>query len=237
MKRFCVIIIASVLMVCVAPVHTFAAGKLSVTQENFHVIGGSSIYGYAYAKIENVGDKPIKVNAGLLEIFDEAGDTLTSDDYLNSYAQYLQPDEYTYAYISEKIENIESPSEADDYMLTITGKSDSSKYSLRLPVSNTYYEPDVQVSSYSTKSYMHATVTNDTDETVFGLIIALVLLDDEDNILYITSESMYDSKGITPGSSIEIRVNPGSTFLNYYEEKGYTPTKVDAIAYVNVTEE
>ena len=53
---------------CSMPV--LAAGKLSVEQENFHVIQSYSVYGYTYAKVANVGDKPIKINTGLLEIFD-----------------------------------------------------------------------------------------------------------------------------------------------------------------------
>ena len=59
----------------------FCAGKLSVAQENFHVVSYWGTYGYAFAKVENIGDKPIKVNAGVLEIFDENGDALTSSDY------------------------------------------------------------------------------------------------------------------------------------------------------------
>ena len=65
----------------------------------------------------------------------------------------------------------------------------------------------------------------------------MVLLDDDDNILYMESESMYDSKGLTPGSSMVIRIDVSSSFTEYYEAHGYTPTKVDAIAYVNLDAE
>ena len=231
MKKLAITCMLMAALVSAVPAH--AAGKLSVTQENFHVVGSSSIYGYAYAKVENVGDKPIKINAGLLEIFDGEGDTLTSEDYLYAYGRYLNPGEYGYAKMSERIEGIESADDVDDYMLTISGKSEADYVTLRLPV-ETAYMPNVQYSSYSTRDYMYATVTNNTDSIIFDLDILLVLLDDDDNILYMTTEDMYDSKGITPGSSIVIREYLGSDFKNYFEANDITPTKVDALAYVYV---
>lgn len=231
-KLFAVVLSMLFVLSCCAP--ALAAGKLNVVQENFHVIDSYSTYGYAYAKVQNVGDKPIKVNAGLLEIFDSEGDTLTSDDYMSVYAEYLQPDEYTYVCINEEVE-VDSPSDVDDYMLTVSGKSDADKISKRLPV-ETKYEPNVE-EGYWTRNYISATVTNDTDETIFDIVVLLVLLDDEDNILYMDSESMYSTKGLTPGSSIVVRDDVNSTFMDYFAAKGYTPSKVDAIAYVNVNAE
>lgn len=121
MKKILVTVLA--IMVVLGSVSALAAGKLRVEQENFMSVNDYSIYGYAYAKIQNVGDKPIQVNVGLLELYDENGDTLTSTDYLNVFAKYLQPDEYTYAYMAAKVEDAESTAVIDDYLLTITGKS------------------------------------------------------------------------------------------------------------------
>ena len=67
-------------VLCLGATSAFAAGKLSVTQENFHHITGFWNYGYAYAKVENVGDKPIKVNAGVLEMYDENGEVIADPD-------------------------------------------------------------------------------------------------------------------------------------------------------------
>ena len=89
MKKFVVLVLA--LLLCMSSVSAFAAGKLSVVQENYYTIEGYSTYGYGYAKVQNIGDKPIKVNAGLLEIFDENGDPITSTDYMHKYAEYLEP--------------------------------------------------------------------------------------------------------------------------------------------------
>ena len=205
---------------------TYAAGKLSVEQENFHVISSYWTYGYAYAKVTNAGDKAIKVNAGVLEIYDEAGDVITSSDYLSAYAEYLEPGEYTYVKMYSEI----TSGKAADYTMTLTGKSDNSKHTVRLPV-----ETDLQLGvkdGWWTYDYMYATVTNDTDKPLYGIRVVLALLDAEGNILNIDDESMYDDKALTPGSSMIVRKSISSTFMDYYKANGIVPASVDAIAYV-----
>lgn len=212
----------------------FAAGKLSVEQENFHVLDSYGIYGYAYAKVANVGDKPIKVNTCLLEIFNEDGDALTSTDYYSDFAEYLQPDEYTYVRIYDEVEDVEL-SDVDDYMLTVTGKADTDYISKRFPC-ETSYEPNVQ-EGYWTYNYMYATFTNDTEEPVYNISVVLVLLDEEGNILYMDNADMYSDKAVMPGSSITIRKDVSSNFVEYFEKNALIPVSVDAIAYVNVEQE
>ena len=45
---------------------------------------------------------------------------------------------------------------------------------------------------------------------------------------------MYSDKGVTPGSSITIRKDVDSSFVDYFEANGIVPASVDAIAYVNI---
>jgi len=232
MKKVLALILA--LLVLLISVPAFAAGKLSVTQENFIVINSYWMYGYAYARVDNIGDKPIKVNAGVLEIFDTNGDAITSSDYLDAYAEYLQPGEYTYAYIYDEIEDVEE-SDVDDYMLTITGKSDNDYTTLRLPVTTDYAE-DVE-EGWSTYNYMYATVTNNTDEPLYDVEVVLVLLDADGNILYMSDADMYSDKAIMPGSSIQIKEYVDSDFIDWYETEGIQPASVDAIAFVNVEQD
>ena len=232
MKKILVFVL--VLLMMMSSMTAFAAGKLRVTQENFILTNSYSMYGYAYARIDNVGDRPIKVNAGILEIFDTNGNAITSSDYLRGYAEYLQPDDYTYAYIYTSIEDVEE-SAVDDYMLTITGKSDTSYISQRLPVT-TEYEEDVD-EGYYTSDYMYATITNDTDEPIYSVEVVLVLLDADGNILFMDSSDMYSDKAIMPGSSIKIRVDVDSSFIEWYEKEGLIPASVDAIAFVNVEQD
>lgn len=226
MKRV-ISLVLCVLLLSVSAV-TYAAGKLSVVQENFQVISNYSTYAYAYAKVSNEGDKPIKINAGVLEIYDEAGDVLTSSDYLYAYAEYLEPGEYTYVMMRSEIET----GTATDYALTLTGKTDNTKRTYRLPV-----ETDLQLNvadGWWTRNYMYATVTNDTDKPIYDITVVLALLDADGNILDIEDDSLYRDRALAPGSSIIIRKDISSSFLDYYTEKGIVPASVDAIAYVNV---
>lgn len=230
MKKITALVLAMILFVCANP--AFAAGKITVTQENFHIIDSYSLYTYAYAKVENTGNKPMMVNAGLLEVYNADGDTITSNDYLNTYAKYLEPGEYTYCSLSAKVEDDSTVADIDDYLLTISGKSDNSYVTKRFPVV-TDYQKDVAVSKYSKYDYMYATVTNDTDETVYGVSVILVLLDDDENILYMESDSLYD-KGILPGGSVVIRADVSSTSIEAYEKAGFEATHCDAIAYTYI---
>lgn len=228
-------LVALMLVLCLlfTAVPAFAAGKLNVLQENFHVLTRySSTYGYAYAKVENSGDRPIKVNACILEIFDENGDVLTSTDSFSSYARYLQPGEYTYVNASDECEDV-GTKDVDDYMLTITGKNEKAYVSKRLPCTTDYKE-NVAISKYNNYDYLYATVTNNTDEVVYDLTFMLALLDAEGNILYVSSTSMGSSQAICPNSSVEVRLSVPDYFEEYFALNGYTPASVDAIAYVNV---
>jgi len=228
MKR--TVVFLMILMLMMASATAFAAGKIRVTQENFHLIESYGKYGYAYAKVENVGDRQIKVHAGILEIFDENGDVITSTDYLRNYAEYLQPDEYTYVYLRAEIEN--ENMKPDDFMLTITGKSDNAYKTQRLPV-EMKYEEDVRT-RYGTTNYMSALVTNDTDEPVYNITVLLVLLDNEENILYMESTGLGRNTAIMPGSSVMFRVEVSSSFKEYFKNEGLIPMVVDAIAYTNI---
>ena len=205
----------------------FCAGKLSVTQENFHVISSYGTYGYSYAKVKNIGDKPIKVNAGVLEIFDSNGDPITSTDWMYSYASILQPGEYTYVQLSSQIED--KTKTASDYSLTITGKSDNSSKIKRLPCTT---ELELKVTTgWWTYNYMYAYVTNDTSEPLFGIEIVFALLDAEGNILYVTSDDLYSNRALAPGSTMIFRADISSAFMEYFKTKGFEPLRVDAIAY------
>lgn len=226
MKRILVFCMVCILAISVSS--AYAAGKLSVEQENFHVISNYGLYGYAYAKVANVGDKPIVVNTALLEVFNADGDALTSTDYFSTYAKYLQPDEYTYVRISDEIEDVEA-GDVDDYMLTITGKANTDYITRRFPCI-TSYEPNVK-EGYSTSNYMYATFTNDTNETVYGISAIMVLLDADGNILYMEDDGLYSERGLTPGSSITLRKDVSSSFIEYFENNGLSPATVDAIIY------
>ncbi len=227
MKKVVALVLALTLVLAAVP--ALAAGKLNVTQENFWFIDGTWDYGYCYARVENSGDKEIKVNAGVLEIYNADGDAITSTDYLSAYAKYLKPGEYTYVKMYAEVEGDVVP---DDHMMTLTGKSDKKETVARLPVTT---ELALDVSNgYWTNDYMMATVTNNTDAPLYKIEVVLALLDAEGNILYIDSKDMYSELALMPGSSMIVRKEISSAFMEYFEANGIVPASVDAIAYVIV---
>ena len=76
---------------------------------------------------------------------------------------------------------------------------------------------------------MYVTFTNTTDKPRYGLEVVA-----EGNILYIDSEDLYDSKALHAGSTMTIRMDVSSSFLDYYEANGIIPASVDAIVYAEM---
>lgn len=228
-------IISLVLTLCLAlsfTVTAYAAGKVNTAQENFVTLDSWGTTSYAYARIENVGDKPIEYSAGLFEVYDANGDTVTSSSYLNVYGKVLQPGEYTYVKSHASLDEPHSSADVDDYMLTVTAKNGSENRTRRFSC-ETRWLPDFPAYTYFTEDYMEATFTNTTDETLFDVSIAFALLDEEGNILYIENKDFGMTVGIPAGCSIVVRESVSKSLLEVYEAKGITPAKVDAYAYID----
>lgn len=212
-----------------------AAGKLDIVQDNFYVVHSYKDYGYCYAKVTNKGDKPIKVNAGLLEVYDENGDAITSKDYITAWAEYLQPGEYTYARSSVEIEGIQDGVKVDDYSFTLSGKSDNTTKTLRLPCETEMVLNDQY--AFMTRDWMYVTFTNNTDQPLANITVVAALLDADGNILYVDEDCLYGNRFLLPGSGMTIRIEVSSAFRKYYNEHNMVPTQVDAIVYSNIKAE
>ncbi len=146
MKNMTRIALAALMILVLLCGSALAAGKLSVTQENFYAVEGYSLYGYVFARIENTGDKPVEYSSGLLEVYDADGNTLCSDTYPSVYGRYLQPGEFAYYKQYERVENQESADVIDDYALTVTGKGGTDGTTMRVPLESADYLPDFQYS-------------------------------------------------------------------------------------------
>ena len=158
------------------------------------------------------------------------GNAIGTRDWINKFAEYLQPGESTYVYTYTSLDG-KTSADVDDYAFTVSGKSDNSSTSVRLPVS-TDLAMNVQ-DGWWTYNYMYATVTNNTEEVIYKIETVLVLQDAEGKPLYMTSETMYD-EGLVPGSSVVIRKSIDNDTLEYWQAKGVEPASVDAIAFVTV---
>ena len=97
--------------------------------------------------------------------------------------------------------------------------------------------------------YVKVNVTNKKTEAVSKITVKVVFYDEteksiisdetsylvssSDDILYIGNDSLYNSHGLTPGSSIVIKAEIPSTSMDYFTAKGIKPTVLDVIAYVD----
>lgn len=233
MKRMLAITLALCMIAAASPITAFAAGKMVSTQESFITLDEWGTESYVYARVENTGDMPAEYSSGLFEVYDTNGDTLASTDYLKVHGSVLQPGEYAYVEADVTIDEPHSSADVDDYMLTVTARNGSESQTLRFAC-EAEWAPDYPVNSYWTGNYMIATFTNTTDDVLYDVSFAFALLDDQNNILYVENESLYDTLGIAAGSTVLVRVEVSDSILEFYENKGVTPTHVDAYAYVEV---
>ncbi|MBR6524627.1 MAG: hypothetical protein IKT57_01500 [Clostridia bacterium] len=228
MKKFVAFLLA--LVMCLGSVSALAGGNVTIQQLNFRVIDDLWHTIYGYAKVVNDGDAAIYLDNGLMQVWDAEGGMIISEDYMDAYAACLQPGEYTYIKLECDLEEgMADPATAE---ITLGGEADYYTTNLRLPV-ETKLELGVS-DGWWDYNYMYATVTNNTEETLYDIQVVLVLLDAAGNILYMADESLYDEIGVAPGSTIVIREDIYTSFMEYFESNGIVPASVDAIAYVDV---
>ena len=127
------------------------------------------------------------------------------------------------------IKEINSPDEVDDYMLTVSGRSEIDKTMVRMTCEGDYRE-NVQ-RGYYTYNYMYATITNDTDEMVYQPRVVFALLDEDGNILYLVEDRLDSNEALLPGSSVLFRVAVDSDFVSYMEANNLVPASLDVIGY------
>ena len=132
MKKVLCLLLVVLMFSCIP---AMAAGKLEISQETFYVMPyySDNYAGYVYAEVENVGDKPVVFNGGLLELFNADGDSIEANDYVSCYPSVLNPGEKGYIYVSQDVEEATTPDYIDDYLLTVTGKGENEATVHRFP--------------------------------------------------------------------------------------------------------
>lgn len=232
MKRIALFALALVLVLSAA-MPAFAAGKLEVTDEVFYSLEPyeGSFYTYIYAQVTNTGDKDVEYNNGLWEIYNADGDTLDSTDWMNCYPDVLKPGEtgYVSAYIS--LDDVTSVEDAADYLLTVSGKSAKENPIVRLPAEVKYVYTKGDWRDYHT---LYATVTNDTEATVYNYRVVVAVKNAEGKLVY-AEDVMPSYVGILPGTSVEIKLDLSydSVVEKLLEAGTLTFEQLEVIAYVD----
>ena len=168
--------------------------------------------------MENTGDDAIGVGTGKLVAFSADDEVLISEDYVSTSpnAAILQPGESLY--VREWLwESALASSDIADYKFSM-GTDDYGA-----PLKFVPCEATVEMND----GYIYITLTNDTEETQYGLYITAALHDAEGNLIFVSDQSV-DNVGIHPGSTVTFRMYIDSDVVEYYANAGIEPAAVDA---------
>lgn len=215
MKRIFALVLA--LTICLFSAAALAEGKLTVTEKNLIEFDGSDV-AYFFAKVENTGDDAIGVGTGKLVAFSADDEVLISEDYVSTSpnAAILQPGESLY--VREWLwESALASSDIADYKFSM-GTDD-----YVAPLKFVPCEATVEMND----GYIYITLTNDTEETQYGLYLTAALHDAEGNLIFVNDQSV-DNVGIHPGSTVTFRMYIDSDVVEYYANAGIEPAAVDA---------
>lgn len=222
---------AALLLVLGAALPASAAGKLSVVEENFVVLPYLDCYaGFVYAQVENVGDKPVAFNGGLLELYDGEGNAVEASDWITCYPKVLEPGEKGYLSVYQKVDEAKEPSYISDYLLTVTGKGATDEKTLYFNAEGAY---EVDEQKYWSRSYLACVIENPTDETYYDVDVVFAAKDAEGKLLYVTNTTPYNV-GLMPGSKVKVRADMDSQFLEYIQNANVEIASVEAIAFTLV---
>ena len=212
------------------PSRTTARDKLTIWGETFMpcpaTYEGGNDYVYVFARVENTSDKEVAITNPVFEIYDANDDLIKSEEYLTCEPSVLQPGEYAYLYKSMYLDDGIAAADVADYVMDVSIKNDSYYTYTRFPVTVEYIEKDP---NNGDRPMIYATITNNTDETVFDMRIIAALMNDIGEVVYVNTNST--SMGLLPGSSVVFPLYVDSTVYSYMQNNGITPVSCDAIAF------
>ena len=215
------------------PHRTVARDKLTIWGETFvpyvsEYEGGNDVI-YVYGRVENTSDKPVNVTNPKFELYNASDDLIASEEYINCEPSILQPGESTYISKSMWLESGVSANDVADYVLDLNISNDLYYTVTRFPVEVEYVENDPRNGGYPK---MYATVTNDTDETVFDMRVTGAILGETGEVLYVVNN--YSDIGILPGSAAIFPLYVDQNVLKTLAAKDIKPASFDAIAFTEV---
>ena len=236
MKRLVVLIIV-LLVVFSTP--AFSAGKITVTQEKLYVLPlYSSHVSFFYAELKNTGNKPIVVNDGLIELFDNEGVTIDVDSITDCCPWVLNPGAVGYMFNILTVEDDERERYIDDYLLTIIGSGTCNvAYTKYLACDGEFQE--IKYSPFDETGFdairIDATIYNDIDEILFSdeIRIAIALYDSDNKLLYTDciSPNFKDRIAIPAGQSVIFYKNVENMIVESWRKDGIRPTRIETIGY------
>ena len=215
------------------PSREVARGKLTIWGETFvpyvseYEGGNDNIY--VFARVENTSDKQVTIHNPLFEIYDANDDVIKSEDYLTCEPSILQPGESAFLYKNIWLDDGISANDVADYVLDLNIKNEAYYTITRFPATVEFVENDDRNGN---RGMIYATVTNDTEETVYNMRVIAALMNDKGEVLYVQSNST--NLGLLPGTSVVFPIYVDSNIANYLKANDIKPASVDVIAYTEV---
>lgn len=227
MKRIIVLMIALSCILNLA-VPALADAELTIEKKNLITFEGDW-RAYFFAKVTNTGDTGTYIDyGGKLVGFDDSVDVVFMNEYVGAFPSsvYLKPGEY--AYIRDYLlEDELKTKKVVDYKYSIKPDNYGNDYDM-IPC-----EAEMEYSSADTgNNYIYVTFTNPLDTILYGFAITVAMYDAQDELIYVNGDST-SSLGVHPGSTVTTKIYIDSDLAEYFLRNALTPTKVDALVYIN----
>ncbi len=222
-KKMAAVVVTGAL--CLIPNTAFAEGKLEVTEKNL-ILYSEEDGGVFFAKVENTGDEAVGIGTGELVITSEAGDELLTDDYISSTPSFVEVPPGDSLYVREDLwdSGLEGAT-IGNYELTMeTWEVDGVD-----AVERVSCEASFDVSG-EYGDCVRVTFTNNTEDLIEDFTVVAWLYDEDDNLIFVSS-SMYGALAVHGGSTITDTLYIDGDLVEYYEEKGITPARAEAVVY------
>lgn len=217
--------ILAIILVLLLPLAVFAQGELAVTQQALY-IHQDNYGGYFFARVENIGDKPIGLLQSTFSLTDESGKLLYEAGNVQPVTPYilLAPFEYVYLYVP-----------LFDADLTVPGQKVASLVPVERNIGTTYLQLESLASFHlaggnSVDNHLYVTFTNTTDEPLSGFLVSAALLDSEDNLLYVYQTAVR-TIALHPGSTITVDLPIPKKLVADHEHFDRQPAKAEALVY------
>lgn len=204
----------------------FADAELTITDKTL-IIFDDDDDGYFFARVENTGDAGTNVGSGTLTIYDEAGEAMIEKKYISTSPSsvYLEPGDH--AYIKYSIwEKILLEKKTGEFEFVPTIQNYGKDYRV-IPCDVELYYPGKE--SYDNSIFV--TFTNTGDTILHNFEIVTAVYDPEDTLIY-TAGRQYSDIAVHPGSTVTIMLTYNSKNVEYQDNHGIKPARVEAITYV-----
>jgi hypothetical protein len=227
MKKIVSLLVAAILLMgCTA------MAELSVVKASYLPVEAynDSYYAYFFAEVTNTGDENISLDDSNYTMLDAEGNAVASCSLYSCYPHVLAPGATGYIYNWDSLDDISSVDDIPGFSYNIFGGAAYGDAPSYITVAGTSCE--VAVNKWDENvCTVTVTVKNETDATVYDPNVVYGLYDQNGELMYAGSNTMY-YMGLPAGQSVESVFTIDESIVKAWEESEKVPTTVNGFAYV-----